>query len=112
LVPDPHDWILEFFRARGTIPGSTEEEQLKVDYFDAGFIDSLGVVVLITSLENTFQVRFEASDLQEKRFFTIGGLIEIVRELLEGRPGAGLSSSSLPVSSDGQQPIETSRSMS
>jgi acyl carrier protein len=84
LASDPHDWILEFFRARGAIPGDTEEEWMKVNYFDAGLIDSLGVVVLITSLENIFQFRFEPSHLQEERFFTVGGLIEIVQELLKG----------------------------
>ena len=56
---------------------------MKADYFDAGLVDSLGVVVLITSLENTFQVKLQPSHLQEKRFFTVGGLIEIVEELLQ-----------------------------
>ena len=49
-------------------------------YFDAGAIDSLGVIELIEDLELAFGVRFTQADFQDRRFPSVSGLAEILEE--------------------------------
>ncbi|MBI4308465.1 MAG: acyl carrier protein [Chloroflexi bacterium] len=55
-------------------------EQLKLNYFEAKLIDSLGVIELITEVEDHFGISFTDRDFQDRRFSTIGGLEEIIME--------------------------------
>lgn len=70
------EWVLRWFKARGAV-----EARLRTDYFEAGLIDSLAVVTLVTDIESAFSVRFEDRHYQDPRFSTIGGLAEIIAEL-------------------------------
>lgn len=79
---DPSAFILSWFEARGPVPGASAAEKLKIDYFDAGLIDSLTVVELVAVIEEKYGVRFTDAHFQERRFATIGGVAEITRELL------------------------------
>ena len=78
-------WLLTWFRKRNGRLEGPFEEQLKVDYFKAGWIDSLGVIELITGVEHHFGIRFEAHHFQERRFSTIAGLSELIEELCRKR---------------------------
>lgn len=53
----------------------------ETNYFEAGWIDSLGIIELVTDLEVHFGLRFEERHFQDRRFATINGLALIVREL-------------------------------
>ena len=73
-------WLQEWFGVRGVLP--LDDEALKnTNYFEAGLIDSMGVIELISELESALEVRFEQQHFQDRRFTTIGGLAEIIGEL-------------------------------
>jgi acyl carrier protein len=74
-------WIIAWFEARGPVPGADAAAKAKVDYFEAGLLDSIGVVDLVSQLEEKFGVRFTDRHFQEPRFSIIGGLAGIVAEL-------------------------------
>ena len=59
---------MNYFFPDGNFPNGIEE----VNYFDAGLINSLGIIDLIERIESHFQ---------ERRFSTIKGLSEIIHEL-------------------------------
>ena len=48
--------------------------------FEIGLIDSLGVILLIEDIETHFEIRFDEIDFQDRRFPTINGLSEIIKE--------------------------------
>lgn len=77
------DWLIGWFdkHGEGSVPGKTHEEKLEIDYFNAGLIDSLGVIELIADVEEKFHIRFDDLSFQDRRFSTITGLMEIVAEL-------------------------------
>ena len=50
-----------------------------LDYFQAGLLDSMGVVLLVQEIEAGLSVRFTDEHFQDRRFATLGGLIEIVQ---------------------------------
>jgi len=44
----------------------------------------MGIIDMITYLENTFQIQFSADDLQLTEFQTVSGLINIIERLQKG----------------------------
>ena len=80
----PIDWLYGYFSEKGTLPGASKDEQLRADYFDAGLIDSFGVIDLITSIESQFKVELKPDNMQDIRFRTVKGLAEIIEENREG----------------------------
>lgn len=53
---------------------------LKEDLFASGRIDSFGVIELIAEIENEFAIEFSELHFQDRRFRTINGISEIIRE--------------------------------
>lgn len=81
-MTEEQKWILAWFARRGPVPGTTPEEQLKVDLFKENLIDSLGVVDMILEVETHFGIEFSGDHFQDPRFATIGGLGEIITEIV------------------------------
>lgn len=81
MVTDTTNWLIDWFGHRGNIPGDTLEEKLRVNYFNASLIDSLGIIEMITTIESYFKISFSEKHFQDRRFSTIGGLSEIIAEL-------------------------------
>lgn len=80
-MADVQEWLLRWFEKKGPLPGKTPESKLKLNYFEAGLIDSLAVVQLVADIEAAFPIRFTDKHYQESRFSTIGGLAGIISEL-------------------------------
>jgi acyl carrier protein len=76
--------VLAFLESRSPIPGATEEERLACSYLDAGVIDSVGIVIMISEFEDKFGIRFENEDLQSDEFQTVRGLIAIIERRRAG----------------------------
>lgn len=76
------EWVIDFFQRRKEIPGENEQDKLNVDYFAAGLLDSLAVVDLILSIEEKFRITLGPENMQDRRFCRIGGLSEIISEML------------------------------
>lgn len=76
--------VEEFLTQFGPIPGDTEGERLGFAYLDSGHIDSVTLVLMITELEEAFDVRLDARSMQSEEFRTVGGLIGIFEDLSRG----------------------------
>ena len=86
---DQAKWLINWFVDRGnSIPGNTQE-QLQVNYFEAGLIDSLGVIELIADIERHFRIYFNERHFQERRFSTIGGLSNLIAEIITSNKETG-----------------------
>jgi len=71
--------IEEFFIERGNVLENSDNEKFSIDYLAMGILDSLGLVELISFIENTFDVTLSQDDLESKEFRTINGLANIVQ---------------------------------
>ena len=74
--------VIEFFtnNSEGLLSLDDEEKLLNCNYLDEGVIDSFGIVVMITELEEKLNVKFTAKDMQSYEFQSIGGLISLLEE--------------------------------
>lgn len=72
------DWLKFYFSKECILPKGVES----INYFEAGLIDSLGVIDLIESIEEEFNMKFSGDHFQDRRFPTINGLAEIINEIV------------------------------
>lgn len=78
---DEERWLAAWFRAQNdTLADCPDEAMARADYFAAQYIDSFGVVMLISEIESHFGMRFSERDFQDRRFSTVSGLADIIRE--------------------------------
>ena len=69
-------WIKEFFSRNRDLPENVEE----INYFEAGLIDSFGVIELVENIETEFGIEFTQADFQDRRFSSIAGLAQLITE--------------------------------
>lgn len=74
--------VEEFVRKVGNVAADDPGFSQDVELFEAGYLDSLGVVRLILFLESTFTVTLDDGILLDPRFTTIAGIGELVSRRL------------------------------
>lgn len=57
-----------------------------VNLFDGGFVDSIGLVQLISFLESTFHIAVEDEALMSDDFATVNGISRVVAASMARRP--------------------------
>lgn len=72
-----------FFRTTFDIPEDDVEFGRDVDVFAGGYVDSVGVVELVTFLERRYSIVFPEDSLFDPRFTNVRGMAEIVAELVQ-----------------------------
>ena len=74
-------WLIDWFRKQNPeLSSISTEKMMTSNYFLSEYIDSFGVITLINDAERAFNVRFDERDFQDRRFATIAGLSEIIRD--------------------------------
>jgi acyl carrier protein len=73
----------EFIRREGRVEADDPDFSRQVNLFDAGYLDSLGVVHLITHLEVAFGLELSDEALADPAFVSIDGMSAIVGDLHE-----------------------------
>jgi D-alanine--poly(phosphoribitol) ligase subunit 2 len=87
MKTSPRDWLIPWFERRSSLKGTSLEDKLLTDYFEAALIDSFGVIELITAIEGEFHIKFTENHFQDRRFSTISGLEAIIIELTNSARG-------------------------
>lgn len=69
-------FILDYIQREYTIPD--DADILNLNYVESGYINSLGLIQLIATLEDEFDVTFSDDDLACPEIKVVGKLIELV----------------------------------
>ncbi|MDQ7822520.1 MAG: phosphopantetheine-binding protein [Candidatus Eremiobacteraeota bacterium] len=82
---DIQESVLTYFRQNGSIDlkGATELEKLKCNYLEEGVVDSFGIVNMIMTFEEQFNIHFTPEDMQSDDFQTPGGLIKLIESHIQ-----------------------------
>ena len=72
------DWLTTWFAERSDGSAPKPED----NFFEAEVIDSFEIITLIEEIEETYLIQFTNEDFQDRRFSSIKGLSEIVKEKL------------------------------
>jgi acyl carrier protein len=76
-------------REVGRIPTTEAGFNQEAELFEAGYLDSLGIVALTAYIEQRFGVAFAEDELFDPRFTTIAGIADIIASHDATRPGRG-----------------------
>lgn len=79
---DVKNWIIQWFNKKSDLNRKDIEMNSDTNYFLKGWIDSLKFILLITDIEDKFNIRFSNDEFQKREFATINGLSKIVKEKL------------------------------
>lgn len=71
-------WVMEWFQKNSGADTMGIEGKLDENYFDIGYIDSFGFIMLITAIEEDFNVSFDNEKFQDRSFSTIRGLAKAI----------------------------------
>ncbi|MFF0659543.1 MULTISPECIES: acyl carrier protein [Micromonospora] len=82
--PDPAvaDRLERFIRHEGRVAPSDSDFDRQVDLFSAGYLDSLGLLHLITYLEQDFGVVLDDEAFIDPDFVTIDGMSRLISRAL------------------------------
>ena len=67
-----HDVVMD------VLPMATREELSDNNLFNLG-LDSVSAITLVLSLEDTFSVKLEQSDISVENFSTIGDIVKLIK---------------------------------
>lgn len=82
IAEEIEQFIRREFRVMQDDPGFSRDAHL----YDAGYVDSTGVVELLAFLESTFHVKLEDEHIFSEAFTTITGISRVVALCLNGEP--------------------------
>lgn len=77
------EWLISWFESNANVDRETLEQNLDVNYLDAGYIDSFVFISLIGDIEDEFEINFDNEQFIDRNFATINGLAEILDEMVE-----------------------------
>lgn len=64
------------------VTGTDEiREDLDLDLFEAGLLDSLGIIEVLLKLEEDFSIKLQPTDLERKDMATVNNLVSFLENL-------------------------------
>lgn len=60
-----------------------KSKNVNLDYLTKGYIDSLGLIKFVVSIEKKFKIKFNQKDLINRKFRTIKGLASMINKKQE-----------------------------
>lgn len=69
------DFVLDYLQREYTIES---DDIMSLDYVETGYVDSIGLVSFIATIEDEYGIEFSNEELQDPGFKVVGQLIDIV----------------------------------
>lgn len=79
-MADVKTFVLDYIQREYTLP--SDADILSLNYAEAGYIDSLGMIQFIATLEDEFGIAFSDDDLMNPDMKVVGKLIQLVESKL------------------------------
>ena len=76
------DFILDYIQREYTLPDGIDVMEL--NYVESGYVDSLGLIQFIATIEDEFNISFTDDDLANPDIKVVGKLIEIIYKKMNG----------------------------
>lgn len=76
------EFVVDYIQREYTVPNDIDI--LTLDYVESGYIDSLGLIQFIATLEDEFNVTFTNEDMENPDIKVVGNLIGMIESKMEG----------------------------
>lgn len=74
------EWVVEWFIKEAKVERQVLEQNLNIGYLEAGYIDSMEFIALISDVEEKFGIQFNDEDFMDEKILTIAGLIDRIEK--------------------------------
>ena len=75
-MADVKEFVTEYIQREYTV--AEDVDIMNLNYIEAGYIDSMGLIQFIATLEDEFGIAFSDDDLQNPDIRIVGKLIEMI----------------------------------
>lgn len=80
-MQDVKEFVTEYIQREYTVP--EDKDIMTLNYIEEGYIDSMGFIQFISTIEDEFGIEFEVEDIENPDVRIVGKLIEIVNSKLD-----------------------------
>lgn len=75
------DWVLEWFEKNRDIASDEAKQHLDDNFFELGYIDSFGFIMLISAVQERFNITFDNDQFQDRSFATLKGFANALERM-------------------------------
>ena len=75
-MADVKEFVTEYIQREYTVPADTDI--MTLNYIEEGYIDSMGLIQFIATLEDEFGIEFTDDDMQNPDIRVVGKLIQMI----------------------------------
>lgn len=80
-MKDVKAFVTEYIQREYTIP--QDIDILTLNYVESGYVDSLGLIQFITTIEDEFSIEFTDEELDSTEIKVVGKLIEMIENKMD-----------------------------
>lgn len=80
-MEDVKEFVIDYIQKEYTVP--KDIDILTLDYVESGYIDSLGLIQFIATLEDEFNVTFTNEEMENPYIKVVGNLISMIESKME-----------------------------
>lgn len=77
-MSDVKEFVTDYIQREYTVP--EDVDIMTLNYIEAGYIDSMGYIQFISTIEDEFDIEFEAEDIENPDMQIVGKLIEFINK--------------------------------
>lgn len=75
-MTDIKDFVTEYIQREYTVP--EDVDIMTLNYIEAGYIDSMGFIQFVSTIEDEFDIEFEVEDIENPDMKIVGKLINFI----------------------------------
>ena len=80
IIMEIKEWLIDWFSKHSSLSVAELEAASADDYLKQGIIDSFSFVMLISDIDDEYDIAFTNDDFLDPRFPTIDGLAAMINE--------------------------------
>lgn len=82
-MTDIKEFVTEYIQREYTVPADVDI--MALNYIEAGYIDSMGLLQFIATLEDEFNISFTDEDMSSPDIKVVGTLISMIEKKIEAQ---------------------------
>lgn len=75
-MTDIKEFVTEYIQREYTVP--EDVDIMTLNYIEAGYIDSMGFIQFVSTIEDEFNIEFEVEDIENPDMKIVGKLIDFI----------------------------------
>ena len=72
------DFVLDYIQREYSLP--TDVDVMEFNFIDSGYVDSMGLIQFIATVEDEFNISFSDEDMESEDIKVIGKLVKMIHK--------------------------------